>query len=178
MRARHLNPALSRRAIVRSMAAGAALAAASASPLAAAAAKPAAKATEMPEQGATAALLRTTFPHARLDESFYAGAAAAYLEEIADTPAMAEHRRGLQLLDGSHIAPFTQLPPVIQRSMVAKYDQEPFFKALVWRGAELVYRDHKLWSMVGYEGSSVEYGGYIERGFDDIDWLPSGGGAR
>jgi hypothetical protein len=26
--------------------------------------------------------------------------------------------------------------------------------------------------MFGYEGSSVEKGGYLGRGFDDIAWLP------
>jgi hypothetical protein len=31
----------------------------------------------------------------------------------------------------------------------------------------LVYR------FFGFEGSSVEQGGYIHRGFDDIGWLPS-----
>jgi hypothetical protein len=31
----------------------------------------------------------------------------------------------------------------------------------------LVYR------FFGFEGSSVEHGGYIDRGFDDIGWLPN-----
>jgi hypothetical protein len=26
--------------------------------------------------------------------------------------------------------------------------------------------------MVGYGGSAIEQGGYINRGFDEIDWLP------
>jgi hypothetical protein len=29
-----------------------------------------------------------------------------------------------------------------------------------------------VWPLFGYEGSSLEYGGYLERGFDDIGWLP------
>ena len=28
------------------------------------------------------------------------------------------------------------------------------------------------WPLFGEEGSSWEKGGYINRGFDDIDWLP------
>lgn len=32
-------------------------------------------------------------------------------------------------------------------------------------------RDQTLWSRIGYQGSSIEHGGYIDRGFDDIDWL-------
>ena len=121
----------------------------------------------------TAALLRTAFPHDRLPSQFYAGAALVYLSEIDATPAgKAEHDRGLALLDRSRIAPFAELPTVIQRGLVAKIDQEPFFKALLWRGAELVYRDPRVWALVGYEGSAIEHGGYKDRGFDDIDWLP------
>jgi hypothetical protein len=29
-----------------------------------------------------------------------------------------------------------------------------------------------LWPRLGYEGSSFDKGGYLHRGFDDIDWLP------
>ena len=30
---------------------------------------------------------------------------------------------------------------------------------------------HEVWPKFGYEGSSAEHGGYINRGFNDIDWL-------
>ncbi|KQX18662.1 MULTISPECIES: hypothetical protein [unclassified Sphingomonas] len=124
----------------------------------------------------TAALLRVAFPHARLTPDFYRRVAETYVTEIAAKPAaISEHDRGLALLDASHIAPFADLPPVIQKGLVEKVDQEPFFKAILWRGAELVYRDRSVWKMVGYEGSSLEYGGYHDRGFDDIDWLPKAG---
>lgn len=168
---------LTRRAMAGRMVLAAMLPAIAASPLTAAATPAIPKPAT--EELATAALLHTAFPHSRLDAAFYSGIAARYLAEIAADPAaIAEHRRGLALLDESYIAPFAQLPEVVRRSMVAKYDQEPFFKALTWRGAELIYRDAGVWQMVGYEGSSVEYGGYIERGFDDIDWLHAGGGAK
>ena len=36
---------------------------------------------------------------------------------------------------------------------------------------ESLYRNPEVWRLLGYEGSSIEYGGYINRGFDDIDWL-------
>jgi hypothetical protein len=28
-----------------------------------------------------------------------------------------------------------------------------------------------VWAKFGYEGPSADKGGYISRGFDDIDWL-------
>ncbi len=124
----------------------------------------------------TAALLRVVFPHSRLTPDYYRSVAETYVKEIAAKPAaISEHDRGLAMLDGNHIAPFAALPPVIQKGLVEKIDQEPFFKAILWRGAEIVYRDRTVWKMVGYEGSSLEYGGYHDRGFNDIDWLPKPG---
>ena len=34
-----------------------------------------------------------------------------------------------------------------------------------------LYNQPAVWAKLGYEGSSAEHGGYIHRGFDDIDWL-------
>lgn len=124
------------------------------------------------EVATSAALLHAMFPHDALGMDFYREMAARYHAELVDRPAaLAAHRAGLAELDGSHIAPFVQLPAVIQHAMVAKVDQQPFFTAYLSRGAELVYRDQRVWDRLGYEGSSVEYGGYLDRGFDDIDWL-------
>ena len=35
-----------------------------------------------------------------------------------------------------------------------------------------LYNQKEVWPKFGYEGSSAEHGGYINRGFADIDWLP------
>jgi len=34
-----------------------------------------------------------------------------------------------------------------------------------------LYNQKDVWTKLGYEGSSAEFGGYLHRGFDDIDWL-------
>ena len=35
-----------------------------------------------------------------------------------------------------------------------------------------IYNNPLAWRHFGYEGSSHEFGGYIDRGFDDLAWLP------
>ncbi len=47
----------------------------------------------------------------------------------------------------------------------------PFFQAV--RGGLVVslYNQKEVWPIFGYEGESYSHGGYIERGFDDIEWL-------
>ncbi|HDL17353.1 MAG TPA: Twin-arginine translocation pathway signal, partial [Rhizobiales bacterium] len=34
-----------------------------------------------------------------------------------------------------------------------------------------LYNRKDVWAKLGYEGESASKGGYIDRGFDDIDWL-------
>ena len=34
-----------------------------------------------------------------------------------------------------------------------------------------LYNQKEVWPIFGYEGESFSQGGYIYRGFDDIDWL-------
>ena len=48
-----------------------------------------------------------------------------------------------------------------------------FFRAVRADLVVSLYNQPALWPKFGYEGSSAEHGGYIARGFDDIDWLQS-----
>ncbi len=34
-----------------------------------------------------------------------------------------------------------------------------------------LYNNPEVWKRFGYEGESYSEGGYLERGFNDIDWL-------
>ncbi|NJO38293.1 MAG: hypothetical protein HC871_12680 [Rhizobiales bacterium] len=36
----------------------------------------------------------------------------------------------------------------------------------------VLYNDHEVWKIFGYQGASFEEGGYLYRGFDDLSWLP------
>jgi len=56
--------------------------------------------------------------------------------------------------------------------LVGMQENTPFFGFLRWTTTEIVMREPALWERLGYEGSAIEHGGYLHRGFDDIDWLP------
>ncbi|QDZ16093.1 hypothetical protein [Humibacter ginsenosidimutans] len=49
----------------------------------------------------------------------------------------------------------------------------PFFTAFRSRVVWHLYNDHEVWEFIGYPGESFSQGGYLHRGFDDLDWLPS-----
>ena len=34
-----------------------------------------------------------------------------------------------------------------------------------------LYNQKEIWPIFGYQGESFSQGGYIDRGFNDIDWL-------
>ena len=48
-----------------------------------------------------------------------------------------------------------------------------FFRAIRADLVVSLYNQPEIWPKFGYQGSSAEYGGYLNRGFNDIDWLPS-----
>ena len=48
----------------------------------------------------------------------------------------------------------------------------PFFALVHATTVVALYDDHEVWDLLGYEGSSFDKGGYLDRGFDDLDWLP------
>ena len=52
-------------------------------------------------------------------------------------------------------------------------EQTPFFKTVRADLVVSLYNQPELWAKLGYEGSSAEYGGYLHRGFNDVDWLPT-----
>lgn len=49
--------------------------------------------------------------------------------------------------------------------------QTPFFRTVRAGLVTGLYNQKEVWPLFGYEGESFSKGGYIDRGFDDIDWL-------
>lgn len=50
-----------------------------------------------------------------------------------------------------------------------------FFTLMRTNTVAVLYQQPEVFEMVGYGGSAVEFGGYVNRGFDDISWLPEQG---
>lgn len=46
-----------------------------------------------------------------------------------------------------------------------------FFQWLLAFARNQILDDETVWAHIGYEGSSLEFGGYRNRGLNDIDWL-------
>ena len=121
---------------------------------------------------------RDIYPHDFLGDSFYIAAIKPWDGKAAKDPATKSLiSDGVTQLDKAandrHKVPYAQVPWETERVvLLQQIEQTPFFQKV--RGDLIVslYNQKELWPKFGYEGSSAEHGGYIKRGFADIDWLP------
>lgn len=118
-------------------------------------------------------LLRRLFPHDQLDPSIYVDVADAMAGAVTSDPELLSLvQSGRRKLDQQSGRPWRELDADAQTAQLSAIEETPFFQKLRSLGNFLFYNHRDLWPFFGYEGSSFEKGGYITRGFDDLDWLP------
>ena len=121
---------------------------------------------------------RDIYPHDFLVDSYYITAVKPWDGKAAKDPAVkAMIEDGVKRLDQDaqdrHKLPYAQVPWESDRvTLLQGIEQTAFFKAMRSDLVVSLYNQEELWPKSGYEGSSAEHGGYIKRGFDDINWLP------
>ena len=112
----------------------------------------------------TLRVARVMFPHDMLPDIAYAKVVKA-LEPEAETL-----EQGVAALDEG--GRFVDLDEAAQEAAVAAAEGSDYFELVRSTAVVEVYSDQRTWQAVGYEGASFDQGGYLERGFDDLDWLP------
>ena len=90
----------------------------------------------------------------------------------ADSPFNQALREGVASLDAARETQWLSLSPAEQIAVMKEQETQPFFAALQVPIADYFYDQPDVWQVIGYEGPSAHLGGYINRGFDDIAWLP------
>lgn len=117
------------------------------------------------------------FPHDKLPDRYYLHAEAPYDAAAAKDPALhALLRDGVAALDASamklYAKPYVQVPTEPERVVLLQaIEGTPFFKKIQGDLVTGLYNNKELWPLFGYEGSSWQKGGYLTRGFNDLDWL-------
>ena len=120
---------------------------------------------------------RDIYPHDRLSEEFYIQAISPYDAAAAKDDALKSLLvEGVSKLDAAtrlkFSQPFVSVSSETDRVIVLKsLEQSAFFRRLQGDLLYTLYNNKAVWPLFGYEGSSWEKGGYLHRGFDDIDWL-------
>ena len=121
---------------------------------------------------------RDLFPHDRLDDSFYLNAIAPLQDEaLKDASVRKMLSDGLGQLNAATIEsagkPYAEVSEEKVRVLaVKKIEGSAFFTKVYTATMTPLYNQPALWPKFGYEGPSSAKGGYLDRGFDEIDWLP------
>ena len=122
---------------------------------------------------------RDIFPHDRFEDELYANAVGVYadqvksnadlkklmLDGVAKVNAEAKSKFGK---DYASVAKESDRVKILEAMAKAK---DPFFGKLRGDLVVSLYNQPAVWVKLGYQGSSAEHGGYINRGFSDQDWM-------
>lgn len=125
------------------------------------------------ERRALLRMARLLYPHDALDDEIYVEVMQPLLVRAnRDVALAADLRAGVAMLDAGAGGDWLAASPDRQLEALERLEDGVFFETMQTAVRARLYRHPAVWNLIGYEGSSVEYGGYIHRGFDDIDWLP------
>lgn len=114
--------------------------------------------------GTTLRAARVMFPHDMLPDIAYAKVVRALEGEEGTV------ERGVAQLDDP--VRFVDLDADAQLEALRRSEGSEFFELLKATAVVELYDNPLVWKAFGYEGPSTHLGGYVDRGFDDLDWLP------
>lgn len=128
--------------------------------------------TDRPRQVLIRAL-QAAYPHAKVPPGPYERTADKLIADAAGNPFnQAILAQGLADLDTLAGGDFVGLSNAEGYQLLKRIESTPFFGYVRRFTTVALYDDPELWAALGYEGSSFEKGGYLHRGFNDLDWLP------
>lgn len=117
--------------------------------------------------------IRVMYPHDALGDQYYAAVVEALDQDAAADDEVARLlKEGAAGLDQAMPVPFLELSEGHQIAVLEGVQDSDFFAALRGKTITVLYNNPRVWQAFGYEGASFDAGGYIERGFDDLGWLP------
>jgi len=121
-------------------------------------------------EGATLmAAARTIAPHDKLEDAAY-----AVVIRNLDAAAAKDEALRKQLKEGvASLGPgFAGAPETARIEALRKVESTPFFQGLRVQTLQGLYSTPLAYACFGYEGEAFSKGGYLQRGFNDLRWLP------
>jgi hypothetical protein len=112
---------------------------------------------------------RTIAPHDKLDDAAYALVVQAVDSDAAkDGNIRKVFREGLGRLG----AKFVKATEVDRVAALKRVESSEFFQAVRLKTLQVLYASPIAYAYFGYEGEAFSKGGYLERGFNNLRWLP------
>jgi len=111
------------------------------------------------------------YPHDALPDDVYARVSERLAETAREESGTARTiEDGVSALNSGR--PFAEFSADEQFEALKGIEGSEFFELVRSTAVAEVYSDQRTWQLVGYEGPSFDKGGYVKRGFNDLDWLP------
>ncbi len=118
-------------------------------------------------------IIRVAFPHPEVPDGPYERMADKIITEAENsTWFRVALTQGLLTLDSLSEAHFLDLPDDEALAVLKRLGDLEFFGFIRRTTVLNFYDDPEVWDVFGYEGESFSKGGYLNRGFNDLDWLP------
>jgi hypothetical protein len=118
-------------------------------------------------------MARLLYPHDGIADDVYAEVIDNILSDaLNDVPTKKMLNEAVTALNNAMDGDWFEASAHDQIAVMKAVADRAFFVAIRDGVRARFYTHPKVWEHIGYPGSSVEYGGYVDRGFDDIDWLP------
>lgn len=117
-------------------------------------------------------MARDIYPHDRIADAFYVIAVKGY-DDAEKAPMVEAGIAALNALArGRGFAGYLDIGWERDRvETLRAMEADPFFQTVRGGLVTGLYNQKAVWPVFGYEGESFSEGGYIDRGFDDINWL-------
>ena len=115
-------------------------------------------------------MVRTLYPHDRFPDGPYLRTTEDVINKGNSSPEKAIMlQEGIDKLkaEGFNNMNFNQAT-----SYLKAMGRTEFFEHVRGTTTVTLYNDKETWKLLGYEGYSSDKGGYINRGFNDLNWLP------
>ncbi len=114
-------------------------------------------------------MARTIAPHDKLDDAAY-----ALVIKAVDEAAFKDDHIRKTIKEGitSLGAGFATRPESERVAVLKKIESSEFFQTMRLKALQVLYATPMAYAYFGYEGEAFSKGGYLERGFNDLHWLP------
>jgi len=122
-------------------------------------------------------IARDIYPHDQFADRIYAIAVKPYDEAAAEDESLRLiFEDGVtelnELANQQHGTDYINVGWEAQRTaLLEQVESGPLFQKMRGDLVVGIYNNPDVWVLLGYEGESFSKGGYLERGFNDIEWL-------
>jgi hypothetical protein len=117
-------------------------------------------------------IYRTMFPHNTVPDEFYEHVVRKLDDKAAqDQDLFGFLCNGVEALNSQTGCAWTSLMEEARLQALKRVEETSFFQRLRSDFVLHFYSNPAIWPIFGYEGPSNDRGGYLHRGFNDIDWI-------